>query len=55
MDKGPSGASVLLQTLQKGKEKAEKEGIKEVLADVRDGISQRNYGEKKNKKKIKLY
>lgn len=43
-DKGPSGMKVLLEKVQKGSEKAKKEGFQEVLADVRDGISQRNYG-----------
>ena len=47
-DKGPSGMKVLLEKVQQGSEKAKKEGFQEVLADVRDGISQRNYGWENN-------
>ena len=43
-DKGPSGVKVLLEKVQKGSEKAKKDGFQEVMADLRDGISQRNYG-----------
>ena len=42
--KGPSGAEALAKRLQKGREKAQKEGFQSVLADVRDGVSQRNFG-----------
>lgn len=44
-DKGPGGVRVLLETVKKGRAKAETEGFQTVLADVRDGITQRNYGE----------
>lgn len=40
----PSGAEVLMERVKKGRDKAEREGFQSVLADVRDGIAQRNYG-----------
>ena len=42
--KGPSGAEVLAKRLLKGREKAKTEGFQSVLADVRDGTMQRNFG-----------
>lgn len=43
-EKGPSGVKTLLDKVQRGSEKAKEQGFQTVLADVRDGISQRNYG-----------
>lgn len=43
-DRGPSGMQTLIDTVKKGTDKAKEKGIQSVLADVRDGISQRNYG-----------
>ena len=40
----PSGAEVLMERIKKGRDKAEREGFQSVLADVRDGVAQRNYG-----------
>ena len=40
----PSGAEVLMERVKKGRDKAEREGFQSVLADVRDGVAQRNYG-----------
>jgi len=42
--KPPSGAEVLAEAIQKGAEKARAKGVQSVLADVRDGVAQRNYG-----------
>jgi hypothetical protein len=42
--KGPSGAEALAKRLKKSQEKAKREGFQSVLADVRDGVSQRNFG-----------
>jgi len=43
-EKGPSGVKTLLEKVARGREVAREKGFPSVLADVRDGISQRNYG-----------
>ena len=35
---------MLAEAIQKGAEKARAKGVQSVLADVRDGVAQRNYG-----------
>lgn len=39
-----TGFQALADRVRKGRDKAAKDGIQSVLADVRDGISDRNYG-----------
>ena len=41
---GVTGFQALADRVRKGRDKAAKDGIQSVLADVRDGISDRNYG-----------
>ena len=41
---GVTGFQALADRVRKGRDKAAKDGFQSVLADVRDGISDRNYG-----------